>query len=362
VRAAMVVALITVGGASSISCSSGDVLEACVDSTTPIASRTGAIVGGTTSSAYLALGAAQEHAIVRVQGEVGGSRKIICSGVLVFGEVVITAKHCVEDLPPEILSLGIGPPGPPLMIRSVTQSPTVDLAVLAPDWETSITALSLELEPLSVATALDATAEGHRVMLAGFGEDDAGSTGGLLFATEVIAKVEDDVLTTTGFGASGACAGDSGGPLLGRDASGEVTVLGILSSGSASCQGTDRFVRLDQEAAWLAAAGVGGVGHGSCGQLSAAGRCYDGRPVWCEEGEIRSESCPGAFRCGWDPVREAYRCVDPQKECAGADGFGDCADGRLTVCGSDGRIEVKDCLPCARCGFDPASGVASCFE
>jgi hypothetical protein len=275
---------------------------------------------------------------------------------------VITARHCVADLPPEILSLGIGPPGPPLMIRSVTQSPTADLAVLAPDWESWRPVSPVELDPLSVATALDATLEGHRVMLAGYGEDDAGAEGALLFATEVIARVEDDVLTTTGYGASGACGGDSGGPLLGRDASGRVAVLGVLSSGSASCQGTDRFVRLDRQSAWLAAAGVDGIGHGSCGGLSAAGRCFDGRPVWCEAGEVRTESCAGTFRCGWDRVREAYRCVDPAQDCAGADGFGDCSSGRLTVCGSDGRIETRDCLPCARCGFDPASGIASCFE
>jgi len=355
-----VIVLVTVGSSSATGCSGADAVRACGDPAGSIASHVGAIVGGSSSSAYLALGAAQEHAVVVLEVEIGGSHEVVCSGVLVSGRVVITARHCVDDVAPDVLSVSIGPSGRRLSIRNVVPHPAVDLAVLAPDWDSGNPPSSGDLEPLNVATAIDAGLDGHRVMLAGYGADDTGATGALLFATEVIAQMGDDLLATTGYGASGACGGDSGGPLPGRDATGQVVVLGILSSGSSSCQGTDRFVRLDREIDWLAENGVAGASPGSCGALSSVGRCFDGQAVWCEGETLQTESCASGSRCGWDVMRSGYRCVDPLQGCAGADAFGDCLDGRAIACGSDGR-HTADCDPCSRCGFDPATGIASCF-
>ncbi len=71
--------------------------------------------------------------------------------------------------------------------------------------------------------------------------------------TERVTSVEESFIITDGAGVSGACNGDSGGPLLTRDASGELQLAGVLSGGSASCTGVDEYVRADAIADWATA-------------------------------------------------------------------------------------------------------------
>jgi secreted trypsin-like serine protease len=51
-------------------------------------------------------------------------------------------------------------------------------------------------------------------------------------------------------GKTGACVGDSGGPLLGKTMDGRIEVLGLLEAGSASCTGEDFYTRLDRLKSW----------------------------------------------------------------------------------------------------------------
>ncbi len=88
------------------------------------------------------------------------------------------------------------------------------------------------------------------VELSGFGQTDDGATG-RRFAVEAVSVVNDASISVSGAGVSGACAGDSGGPLLTRNESGDVAALGILSQGSPDCVGTDRYVRLLGVLDWL---------------------------------------------------------------------------------------------------------------
>jgi secreted trypsin-like serine protease len=54
-----------------------------------------------------------------------------------------------------------------------------------------------------------------------------------------------------GEGRTGACAGDSGGPLLVADSSGQARVAGVLDRGSADCLGLDLYTRIDALADWI---------------------------------------------------------------------------------------------------------------
>lgn len=92
---------------------------------------------------------------------------------------------------------------------------------------------------------------GRLVQLAGFGTDVLSPPGPRRFLVETLKRVMEESLLVDGQGKSGACAGDSGGPLLMRARSGAPVVVGILSKGSPSCMGEDIYVRVDKVSSWL---------------------------------------------------------------------------------------------------------------
>jgi len=105
--------------------------------------------------------------------------------------------------------------------------------------------------PLSTV-GLDADSIGKHARLAGVGRTERGTLGELRFAEEPIIDVRPNEIWVDGNGASGACDGDSGGPLLGFDTEGRLGVLGVLSRGSSDCRGVDVYVRSSALRPWLA--------------------------------------------------------------------------------------------------------------
>ena len=90
-------------------------------------------------------------------------------------------------------------------------------------------------------------------MIAGFGWTDAASAtfGQRFFAPEAVVDIEaDDLVVASPKASSGACLGDSGGPVFAM-IDGQPVVLGTLEDGDSSCLGRDYFVRCDRLGAWL---------------------------------------------------------------------------------------------------------------
>ena len=133
--------------------------------------------------------------------------------------------------------------------EKVIKHDNLDLAVMAVAEDPDV---QFDAVPLGNGI-IDISWVGRDVILGGFGtQGDGTSPGRRTFVEEPITALSADSIVVSGNGISGACEGDSGGPLLTKDSAGNAVLIGILASGSASCRGEDRFTRLDIVSDWLA--------------------------------------------------------------------------------------------------------------
>jgi hypothetical protein len=188
--------------------------------------------------------------VVALLSPVGSRGAQLCSGALIAPNAVLTARHCVEQRPAASASVVLGPslqrPEGTLRVDQFIYDEERDLAVVVikPEFADS-------RAPALPLVGSDEINVGDQATLAGFGVDEDGNVGERRFVNEPIVAVDDELLTVDGGGKSGACMGDSGGPLLLRAASGELRVAGVLSVGSASCNELDVYQRIAPVADWL---------------------------------------------------------------------------------------------------------------
>ena len=184
----------------------------------------------------------------------------------------------------------------------------------------------------------------------------------LRFLVESIVSVDSDAITVNGFHRSGACEGDSGGPLLVRGTTGEVRVIGVLSAGSASCLALDLYSRLDGLEDWIM--GIAGAPIAEpqpCASVSSAGRCLYGNALWCEDGMLRTSFCASGSRCAWNATDGGFRCMAARATCVDVDSIGVCRDDSAVRC-IEGNESVEHCGPCAGCRVDGVSGAPYCGD
>jgi S1-C subfamily serine protease len=217
-----------------------------------VSGATGCIVGGEVDSPLLSLTRPEADAIVRLDGRttIGAATEFqSCTGIVIAPSWVLTARHCVDDPERTVMRVTLGETGAcdgsnSVLATELVPHETEDLCLLRIPAQTAGDLVPVEygddsgLEP------------GALVELAGFGQTDDGSRG-RHFAVEAVSSLDQSSIWVSGDGKSGACAGDSGGPLLTRNGSGSVVALGALSQGSADCLGLDRYVRLSSVRRWL---------------------------------------------------------------------------------------------------------------
>jgi len=312
----------------------------------------------------MALSGWQERAVGRVEPNLEDDvlrRSLSCAGTVIAPNWVLTASHCHLPASEPLQFVVVSGEGETLGSWSslrVVEHPERDAMLVELDarWE----AVAELLTPIPAAAADIHVQPGDILQLVTFSMHDTANAGRRRFLAEPVTQVTADELMVDGHGRSGACGGDSGGPLLGRGSDGTVRVYGSLVEGSADCLGFDVYARVYDSDSFVADHVPGGCDVGACGELDETGRCLGGRAVWCSGGQVLTQACGSSEACGWDVEAAGYRCL-PQGEgpCPGVDHFGVCVGDVVQWC-DRGELSSADCrvqgLVCVR---DP-DGHAGC--
>jgi hypothetical protein len=319
------------------------------------------IVGGVDGDTLLGLAPEELNAIVAVR--VGGSSDPSwCSGMVVAEGVALTARHCVESASgePFELELLFGPD-----TRHATATATVERYETHPELDVAsvrFTAPSaLEVRPIPLLKEppddgwIDSPAE-----LAGYGFTEHDTIGERRFVVERVAGYDDTHILVAGSGASGACTGDSGGPLYARANDGQLSLVGILDAGDPSCVGLDYYTRADLIADWL---GLVAARRPGCQGVTQVGSCLRGRALWCESDEVHAQACTDGDVCGWSTAAEGFRCVARDADpCLGRGSQRSCQGDSVVGCEA-GELTSTDCTACAEtCSDWVGAKGAGCTE
>jgi hypothetical protein len=309
------------------------------------------IVGGAASEPYLGVGI-EASAIGSLRESEERPEAAICTATVIAQHWAITAAHCMALYRPLLRTSA----GLTFAVADAFAHPDLDLGLLR--LQSSCTS-SLDAVPAIDIGGGDLSV-GQRITLAGYGMSETSGVGELRFAVETVAELTETRLLVDGLGASGACHGDSGGPLLARGASGSIQMMGVLSGGSADCRGKDAYVRLRAAADWirehvgepLSRAGSG------CGGMDETGRCFEDTAVFCDGDVVVANRCDAGTTCGWDRAAGGYRCA-AGGSCDG-DPWGRCVVDAAVACtaGTINRVQCDDLG--LRCGIDAKTGRATC--
>jgi len=320
------------------------------------------LINAATEESYLGLAAAELRAIVPIVdgAEPGGP---LCTGAFVATDWVVTAAHCLQIDPAEVIVSTEQTPALFVPVLESVPHPLLDVALMRVDLSDAEIAAD-EIAPLGVArpTTFE-VATGVVVELAGFGLTEAGDTRELRFLAEPIVTVEDESVVVDGFGANGACVGDSGGPLLARGPDGAPLIVGVLTAGAATCVDRDRYVRLDTLGDWIEqTTGSLVPADNACGGIAPEGRCLYGSALFCEGTTLVAQACAGETSCGWDESQAGFRCVRATDDpCRGVDSVGACRNDVALSCNA-GVLEKNTCTCGHTCRIDGKTGGPHCTE
>lgn len=204
-----------------------------------------AIVGGAAVD-----GADDGVGYLRVVAWRDGSTAVdLCTVTRVAPGRALTAAHCIGDAPAWQAWVGFGAQalGPPLGACEAMPQGLASVLDRQPHQELDLDLLAFD-ESAAPGPSLPVDNQppivGQTVLLEGYGVNENGLAGVKRAVASVISGRDGPLITVDGHGTRGACAGDSGGPLLvlGQDANANARrVAGVLSAGSADCRGRDQY-------------------------------------------------------------------------------------------------------------------------
>lgn len=284
----------------------------CATAGGAVVASSGALYGASTQPVLIHLSEAQRGALV-VVAPLGHLARSACTGVYIGDGLILTARHCNFS---GGIRVRLANSNAEFIPTELTAHSTLDLLALRFS-AADATELLARAEPIPIMRSqLGAAWLGTSVLLAGAGLAEDNSTGELRFTAESISDLDASSISVDGKGVSGACLGDSGGPLLARGSDGSARVIGILSRGSDSCKGVDDYTRVDAVNSWLGLSEAPPIDSPGCGDLDAAGVCQAHTAMWCRDEKLVVQACSATQSCRWNPDAGGFRCqpADPCTE------------------------------------------------
>lgn len=326
-----------------------------------------ALVGATLDESYLGLSPAETRAVVEII-DGSGATDALCSGVAVAPGWVLSAAHCLQIESPAVRVQGALGAKPQLVaVKHGEPHPTLDLALFELDFSAMAGVSNLTdlgVAPIPAVASDLGLAVGEPVEIAGFGLTESQTRGELRFLVEALVAIDENNLHVDGYGMTGACLGDSGGPLLARASDGSLRVAGILSAGSPTCMDQDRYVRVDAAADWVEeTVGPYASPQQECGSIGVEGRCLSGAALFCDAGVLQADDCAAAgAACGWDATQAGFRCVPLHTSaCEEVDAVGACRGTAALTCVA-GELVTTSCGACGACRPAGATGAPYCVS
>ncbi len=206
------------------------------------------IYTGTTEPYPTSLPSNQARAVGAIEDEDG---TLFCSGVIISAKAVLSAAHCAAAGGLYLRVAALDATAPRLRLGKSHVSPASDLALVELLGGDELDESVVRPPALMSAQTSVEVRPADMVVLAGVGVTDDGARGQVRFVEEPVAGIDQTSISVDGRGRTGACLGDSGGPLMRRTVDGAAEIVGILSKGAASCRGIDVYTRVDTNLAWI---------------------------------------------------------------------------------------------------------------
>ncbi len=292
-----------------------------------------------------------------------------CSATLIDKRKVLTAAHCVSGFSASkmkfVIGKSLGSIEHSLVVASAKAHPSWDSQALRNDVGLLTLAQDAPIAPLGINRSGMSSWVGKQLFFVGYGVTNGSTQTGAGTKRAVwmkIATVESTIFTYSDPGKN-TCNGDSGGPAFTVNDKGEYLVAGITSYGDWSCTEMGADTRVDAFLDFIGAATT--PPSDPCNGETLKGRCSGNKLIWCEGQQVNQKDCAAEGKtCALDSSTGRYACLSsstpPADSCQGETFEGRCSGNTVIWC-EDGQVKQQSCGWFATCGYNEDKGYYDCI-